>query len=140
MQISEHYVNYPKRTLIVLTNNELAKLLLVNDREVDEIALLKVDTEIPEERSSGTANSAPPDIDEIKRHSRMELYKQLSDKLMKSRKDVEEIILCAPEANKNELLDAMHTDIQQLVKEVVPKNLASLPLDQVVRILQESRP
>ncbi len=140
MIISQHYLGYPKKTLIVVTNNELAKIYSAHEREVEEFDVLEVKPEKPEERASGTPNSAPPDVDELKRNSRMELYSDLSKRLQKLlKKDYEQIILCAPEASKNELAEAMHTDVAELISEVVPKNLASLPLDQIIRILQETR-
>ncbi len=139
MHISEHYSDYPEKTLIVVTNNDMAKILHAYEREVEEKEVLMVDTESPKDRSSGTANSAPPDTDAMKAHARRELYKELSDKLMLLlKKGYKQIILCAPEACKHEIADAMHTDVKLAVTAVVPKNLASLPLDQVIRILQET--
>jgi len=141
MKISEHYLGYPKKTLIVVTNNELAKIFGAEEKEVEEIAVLKAVEVEPEERRSGGSNSAPQDIDEIKRHGRYELYKRLSKKLTQlTKSEYEEIVLCAPEAFKNDIMESMHTDIQNIVNEVVPKNLASLELDQIIRILQEKRP
>lgn len=141
MKISEHYLGYPEKTLIVVTNNELAKIYGADDRDVEEIDVLEVTTEKPEARAEGVANSSPPDIDEIKRHSRQELYKNLSKNLMNRLGDgYKKIVLCAPEALKNEITEAMHTDVMKAMDEVVPKNLASLQLDQIIRILQEKRP
>ena len=138
--ISEHYLGYPKRTLIVVTNNEMAKIFTAFEREVEELDVLQIETEKPEARASGTPNAAAPDIDEMKRHIRSELYGSLSKRLQKLlKKDYKQIILCAPEASKNEIIDAMHTDVMKMVGEVVPKNLASLQLDQIIRILQETR-
>lgn len=140
MIISQHYLGYPKKTLIVVTNNEMAKIFSAYEREVEELKILEVEIEKPEARASGTPNSAPPDIDEIKKRNRLDLYSQLSDELQTLIKTGhEQIILCAPEASKNELAEAMHTDVTAVVNEVVPKNLASLPLDQIIRILQETR-
>ncbi len=139
MQISQHYVGYPKKTLIVVTNNELAKLYRAQEREIEELEMLQVETAPPDHRSDGTPNAGPPDVDSIKKHGRSELYAQLSDRLLDLLKEgYEELILCAPEALKNELTDAMHTDVQKATTRLVTKNLASLPLDQIVRILQES--
>ena len=140
MQISEHYSDYPEKTLIVVSNNEMAKILSAHEREVDEIDVLEVPTEQPQDRASGTPNSAPPDIDTLKAHARQELYKELSKKLLKLLKDdYKHIILCSPEANKNEIVEGMHADVMSSVDAVVPKNLASLPLDQIIRILQETK-
>lgn len=140
MQISEHYLGYKERTLIVVTNNELAKIYGANEREVEEINLLEVTTESREERGSGKPNDGPPNTDEQKAHSRKELYKELSEALTSLLKEgYKDIILCAPEALKNEITDAMHTDVMNAVTEVVPKNLASLQLDQIIQILQEKK-
>lgn len=140
MQISEHYLGYPKETLIVVTNNHQAKLLKAHDREIEEFEVLAADEREADERASGTANAAPPETDEERQHDRKELYHQLSDRLLELvHEGTEHIVLCAPEALKNQITDAMHTDVMKCVDEVVPKNLASLELDQIVRILQEKR-
>ncbi|MFH1711846.1 MAG: hypothetical protein ABH846_01255 [Patescibacteria group bacterium] len=140
MKISEHYVGYPKKTLIVVTNNELAKIFGANEKEVEELEILNVTTQRPEERASGTPNSGPPDIDEMKRHSRVELYSNLNARLQNLLKqDYKVIVLCVPEALKNEITEALHTDVKNSISELVPKNLASLPLDQIIRILQETK-
>jgi protein required for attachment to host cells len=137
MQISDHYLPYTKKTLIVVANSEIARLLIAQGRELDELEVFGVSTDLPETR---TAASAPIDVDEMKRHSRLELYKEISDRMQELLKEeIEEIILCAPEVHKNELSAAMHTDVTAHVKEIVPKNLASLALDQIIRILQENR-
>ena len=139
MHISEHYSDYPEKTLIVVSNNEMAKILAAHVREVEEIDVLEVTTEHPNDRATGGPNSAPPDLDAMKAHSRQELYADLSKRLLAlTLKGHEQIILCSPEANKNEILEAMHTDVKNKVIAVVPKNLAQLPLDQIIRILQET--
>lgn len=140
MIISEHYLGYPKKTLIVVTNNETAKIFSAFERDVEELDVIEIEFEKPERRSSGTANSAPPDTDEIKKHIRSELYATLSKRMQGLLNDgFETIILCVPEVSKNEIIEAMHTDVMKAVEETVPKNLASLPLDQIIRILQEAR-
>ncbi|MFH1632146.1 MAG: hypothetical protein ABIA47_04000 [bacterium] len=140
MIISNNYLPYENKTLIILTNNECAKIHSAFERDVDELQVMEISTYIPEQRSTGTPNSAPPDVDEIKRHSRLELYADLSKRLQGLLKDgYSGIVMCAPEAYKNEIVDSMHTDVKNCIIEVVPKNLAMLPLDQVIRILQETR-
>lgn len=141
MKISDHFLGYPKQTILVVTNNELAKLYRGFEREVTELEVIEAMLEKPAERAAGTANAAPPDVDELKRRNRFELYARLSERLQDLlRGEAEEIVMCAPEAYKNEIVEAMHTDVQKAIVELVPKNLASLPLDQVIRILQESKP
>ena len=140
MQISQHYLPYPKKTLIVVTNNELAKVLWVHDREIDELLTMEMPKDDGDFKATGTPHSAAPDFDEMKKHKLQELYTKLNKKLIKLLNDeYEEIVLCAPEAKKNELVEGMHPDVMKCTVEIVPKNLASLPLDAIVRILQETR-
>ena len=89
---------------------------------------------------SGTSNDGPRDLDEDKKNVRGAMYKNLSKYLLKQLQvGPADLVLCAPEALKNEVFEEMHTDVQKAAVEVVPKNLASLELDQIVRILQEVR-
>jgi hypothetical protein len=140
MHISEHYRDYPKKTLIVLVNHEHARILSAFEREVEEIVHLEEIPDLPEEGVPGTPSAVAADIDATKKESRHVLYKRLEKKLTILLSDEHEaIILCAPEAKKNEIVEAMHPDVMNAVSDVVPKNLASLQLDQVIRILQEKR-
>ncbi|MFH1611032.1 MAG: hypothetical protein ABIA83_00305 [Patescibacteria group bacterium] len=140
MQISHHYSPYEKKTYVAVTNNEIAKLFVIVDHDMEplhEIHAKEIDHEgVP----SGTANDGPKDFDEEKRLTRVLMYKELSAYLLKlMKKEPVDLIICAPEAYKNEIFEHMHTDVQKSAKEIVPKNLASLPLDQIIRILQEIR-
>jgi len=140
MEISNHYLPYPKKTLIAVTNNELAKIYRAFEREIEEVHVIEGEDVVIGGRGSGTINDGPPKTDEIRKHVRNDIYKELSGVLMEMlKKGDEEIVLCAPEAFKNDLVEHMHADVMRSVTEVVPKNLASLPLDAVVRILQETR-
>ena len=140
MQISQHYSPYADKTLIVLTNNDTAKLYHAHEREVEEILVMEVDPDFPEnEHGQGAPNAGEARVDEIKKQSRHAMYSDLNTKLMGLMKDgYVRIVLCAPKVHKNDILGAMHTDVQTTIGEVIPKNLAMLPLDQVIRILQES--
>ena len=66
MQISQHYLPYPKKTLIVVTNNELAKVLWVHDREIDELLTMEMPKDDGDFKATGTPHSAAPDFDEMK--------------------------------------------------------------------------
>lgn len=135
MQISDHYPSFPKKTLLVLTNNELARLYTLIERDIDELSVI----ETPDIEPAATPAS-PADLDAAKHHRRVELYNALAIALRHEveHNDVVDIILCAPEANKNDLTAALAPDILKRIKTVVPKNLASMELVQVVRILFES--
>jgi len=140
MEISHHYQAYEKKTYIVVTNNELARVYVADDREIKEVKGFKAKEIDREGMQSGTPNDGPRDFDEDKRNVRHAMYQKLSKYLMKELKaEPAELVLCAPEALKNEVFEEMHADVQKVAVEVVPKNLASLELDQIVRILQEVR-
>ena len=140
MEISQHYPAYEQKTYIVVTNNELARVYIAKDRDIEEVQAFKAKEIDREGMQSGTANDGPRNLDEDRRNVRLAMYKNLSKYLMKElQKELANLVLCAPEALKNEVFEEMHTDVQKAADEVVPKNLASLQLDQIVRILQEVR-
>lgn len=140
MHISEHYPALVKSTLLVLTNNELAKLYSGHERELTELEVLTAKEGEPVERLTGTNLPSAGDADASKLRRRDEFYSALSARLQELLKkdDYREIILCVPEANKNDLSQALHPDVKKRVKSLVPKNLASMELAQVVRILFEA--
>ncbi len=139
MQITEHYPAFANKTLLVLTNNELAKLYAGDGREIDALEIIDTNAgkSLPQDgRKDGIAMV---DTDAEKRQRLVELYGLLNDRLLDLlKKDFVDIILCVPEANKNELVAALHTDVEKRVKSVIPKNLASMELVQVMRILFET--
>lgn len=136
MYLSEHYPAFVKPTLLVLTNNELARLFTCRERDVDELDVITT----PETASEEPTPSAPASIDAAKQHRRVELYAALSERLqtLLAQKAFHDIVLCVPEANKNELVNALHPDIAKRIASLVPKNLASMELTQVLRILFEA--
>lgn len=136
MQISEHYPAFSKQTLLVLTNNELAKLYAGEGREINEYETINTPESSQESRKDGIAMV---DSDAVKHQRLVELYNRLNTRLLELlSKGFDDIILCAPEANKNELVAALHPDVERRVKSVVPKNLASMELSHVIRILFET--
>jgi len=139
MQISQHHLPYQKRTLIVVTNNESAKIYNAFKREVIDheffVPKLSDKIEVVDEYEEALEATKETLV-----NGREELYKELAKALLKHvRGDFEDIILCAPEINKNILMEALHPEVREKVGNVISKNLASLPLDQAVRILQETR-
>lgn len=139
MQISEHYPAFSKRTLLVLTNNEIAKLYAGEGREVEEYEV--IDTAEPKlsPQDGRKDGIAMVDADAVKHQRLVTLYGLLNARLLELLgKNFDEAILCAPEANKNELVSALHPDVEKRLKSVVPKNLASMELAHVIRILFET--
>lgn len=127
MQFSVHYPPFTKKTLIAVTNNERARLLEAMDREVEEFEIIETPDNATEDQ----------DFDTAKEHRLTELYGNLSERMrhLMDHKGFEEAIICVPEANKTIFQDKMHPDVLKRIDDVVPKNLASMDLNNVVRIL-----
>ncbi len=139
MRISDHYRPFEKKTLIAVTNNEFARLLKAEGQEVEEIATIKTpDTAAPERVTAGNGRGGP-DLDALKVHRLKELYSALTDKLrdLLDHDDYKEAIVCVPEVNKNIFTEYLPADLAKRLHEVVPKNLASMDIPHIVRILLE---
>lgn len=127
MEISEHYAPFAKKTLIVVTNNDMARLFHVEGRTMDALSALG--------REPTEELMEPFTLEE-----RQELYQKLNKTLQKHLAGgYEDIVLCAPEVRREELVEELHPDVMTAVGEVIPKNLAALEESQIMRILQEGR-
>ena len=127
MEISEHYAPFEKKTLIVVTNNDLARLFRVEGRTMEQIDSLGRD---PEEEMS----------EPFTPEEREKMYQSLDASLQALLKDgYEDIILCAPEVRRESLVEQLSEAVLQVAGEVIPKNLAALDEAQIMRILQEGR-
>jgi len=135
MHISDHYSPFEKKTLIVVTNNEKARLFKAEGREVDELEII----ESPETAETDRVTEMYTDLDQMKLHRLKELYSALSKRLLElvDHDSYATIIACVPEVNKSHFATHMHTDVLKHISETVPKNLASMDLPNIVRILVE---
>lgn len=135
MHISDHYSPFEKKTLIVVTDNEKARLFKAEGREVEELEVI----ETPDTATIGRVSETGVDFDQMKIHRLKELYHALSKRLLVlvEHDGYETIIACVPEVNKTHFADDMHTDVLKHISETVPKNLASMDLGNIVRILVE---
>ena len=139
MQISDHYRQFEKKTVIAVTNNERARLLSAEGREIDEIEIIDTPEIAPVERSMSKHGQGEADFDAMKEHRLQELYRALGDRLreMLDHEGFAEVIVCVPEVNKNTFTDHLPADMQKRIAEVIPKNLASMDIPHIVRILLE---
>jgi hypothetical protein len=135
MHISDHYSPFEKKTLIVVTNNEKARLFKAEDREVEEIETV----ESPETGETDRVSEIDVDFDQMKIHRLKELYHALSKRLLEmvDHEGYKTIIACVPEVNKSHFASDMHTDVLKHISETIPKNLASMDINNIVRILVE---
>jgi hypothetical protein len=136
MQFSVHYPPFQKKTLIAVTNNERARLLEANGRDVEEFEVIET-PEFETGRVKGKNVSIEQDFDAMKEHRLGELYHALSERMrdLLDHRGFEVAMICVPEANKTTFMDKMHADVLKRIDEVVPKNLASMDINNVVRIL-----
>lgn len=139
MRISDHYRPFEEKTLIVVTNNERARLLSAIDREVEELEVIETPENAKGERVTSSFMTSEPDFDAMKQHRLIELYAKLSERLMALTRDGKfaTIIVCVPEVNKNIFSEHLHTDVEKKISDIVPKNLASMEIAHIVRILLE---
>lgn len=135
MQISDHYTPFEKKTLIVVTNNEKARLFKAEGREVEEFETV----DSPEIGETDRVEEVYTDLDKMKAHRLKELYHALSKRLLElvDHEGYKTIIACVPEVNKNSFTDDMHTDVHKHISETIPKNLANMDIANIVRILVE---
>lgn len=139
MQISDHYRPFEKKTVIAVTNNEKARLLLAEGRELDEIEVIDTPGDAPIERSMSKHGQGEADFDAMKLHRLKELYAALADRLrdMLDHEGYEVAIVCVPEVNKHTFAEHLPEDMKKKISEVIPKNLASMDIPHIVRILLE---
>ncbi len=139
MQFSEHYPPFAEKTLIALTNNERARLLSAQGREVEEIDVIETPDTATDGKTKGANVSIEQDYDAMKAHRLVHLYGALSKRMrmMLDHEGFVRAVICVPEANKNAFTEAMHPDVLKRIDDVVPKNLCSMDLANVVRILIE---
>ncbi|MFA5947262.1 MAG: hypothetical protein WC813_04565 [Patescibacteria group bacterium] len=135
MHISDHYTPFEKKTLIVVTNNEKARLFKAEDRDVEEIELVSS----PETAETDRVTEIDVDFDQMKINRLKELYHALSKRLLEmiDHEGYETIVACVPEVNKTHFASDMHTDVLKHISETIPKNLASMDINNIVRILVE---
>ncbi|HRH32374.1 MAG TPA: hypothetical protein PLK06_03545 [bacterium] len=139
MQISDHYRPFEKKVVIAVTNNERARLLKAEGRDVDEIEILETPEIAPVERSMSKHGQGEADFDAMKEHRLQELYAMLGERLreMLDHEGYAQAIVCVPEVNKNAFAEHVAPDMQKKIAEVIPKNLASMDIPHIVRILLE---
>ncbi|MFZ2681705.1 MAG: hypothetical protein WAZ14_01250 [Patescibacteria group bacterium] len=137
MQISDHYRAFEGKLVIAVTNNEKARLICAEGREVEEIELIALPETATEERSGVPGPN--PNFDALKEQRLKQLYTALGDRLqdMLVHEGYDKAIVCVPEVNKNFFNEYLPTDVQKRISEVIPKNLASMDIPHIIRILLE---
>ena len=118
MRISDYYQPFEKKIIIAVTNNASARLLSAFDRDIEEIEIINADES--EEQL-------------------IELYNSLHTRLrhLIANDGFTEAIVCIPEVNKTLFTELLPADMKKQISDIVPKNLASMDIPHIVRILLE---
>ncbi len=139
MLISDHYRPFEHKLVIAVTNNERARLLCALDREVNEIEVIDTPDIASVERTLSKHGQGETDFDAMKLERLKKLYAALCDRLriLLNHENYTEAIVCVPEVNKNIFAEYLPADLAKKITNIVPKNLASMDVPHIVRILME---
>jgi DNA primase large subunit len=117
MQLSAHYSPYTSPVILTVVGNTCARFFYASDRAIEEIKKIEW---------TGS------DTD---RADFFELTASTLQKLVK--KTPATLHLCAIEIEKAQVAEALEKKTGQKVERIIAKNLSSLPLDAILRILHE---
>lgn len=145
MQIPEQFHAFNKPTLIVVTDNTRARIILADGRQINEIKTFSTELEKMSDRdrtaiklSSGMMVSGEQN-EHNQDWTREQLYAELSKYLMEQLKkeEFEVLILTAPEENENELKESLHINLLKRLKTFIPKLLTNEELLDIVAYTEE---
>ncbi len=117
MQLSAHYTPYKEPAILTIVGNTCARFIYAKDRTIEEIK--KIDW-------TG---------EEGDRNAFFTLIAETLAKLLK--KSPGALHLCAIEIEKAPLAETIEKKTGKNVERIIAKNLSSLPLDAILRILHE---
>jgi protein required for attachment to host cells len=145
MQIPQTLHPFPKPTLVVVTDNVRAKLYLATDRSVNLVHTISTKLE-PMEQERVAIRTGSGDMRSGEQHehneewAREQLYGELSTDLMHRLQNgaFEDLALCAPEENMNELKESLHMDLLKRASVFVEKHLTGEDPIDIVAYVQEA--
>ncbi len=117
MQLSAHYTPYKEPVVLTIVGNTCARFIYAKDRTIEEVKKLDW-SETEGDRSQFFVDIA----------------KTLKDILKKTPAQID---LCAIEIEKGPLSESIEQTTGQKISRVIAKNLSSLPLEAILRILHE---
>lgn len=145
MQIPEQFHEFTKPTLIVVTDNTRARIILADGRQINEIKVFSTELEkmTDRDRTAIKLSSGMMVSGEQNEHNqdwtREQLYTELSKYLMEhlKKEEFEVLILTAPEENENELKESLHINLLKRLKIFIPKLLTNEELLDIVAYTEE---
>lgn len=140
MKLSEYYNNYKKPTLIVILNSQKARIIKAEDRDFNEVNVLEREEDKVEGRPGLGPNAGPLDEDAREKEGVKRFFKEVAEYLRGDiSKEAGQILIAVPDIHSNLFESQLHNEIKDKMGEIINKNLASLELDAIARILQEVR-
>ncbi|MBI4714109.1 host attachment protein [Candidatus Uhrbacteria bacterium] len=145
MQISQDFLPYEHKTLILVCDNAHAKLYQAFGREfnfVEEIKNDRIKLDDIERYATQTGGGILSKIEDedFKEREAKTFYKKLAQ-MLSDRKDAEEwkLILVVPQEDKNVILDLLQNDVKQSLVHVIEKQPPKLPDDQLIKFIDNER-
>jgi protein required for attachment to host cells len=133
MLISEHYRPYFQKTFILVCDSHQAKFFSAENREVLEINQLKKDI------ADSSSLISPDEKENLEKVDTLKFFKVIANELDKMADQCQEIVIVVPDLHKNQLSSELSDKVLAKSKELICKNLASLEIDAIMRIIQEVR-
>jgi len=146
MQISQDFLPYEHKTLILVCDSSHAKLYQAYERNFELMEEIKNDriklddTERYTTQTGGGILSSIEDEDFKERETKM-FYKKLSGVLFDRFHDEEnsKLILVIPEGDKNVLIDLLHEKVKKSLLCAIGKQSTKIQDDQLVKMIDEER-
>lgn len=138
MQLSENYRAFEKVTMIVVINSQKARFIKAEGRDLNEVNELERGERKNEGRPGLGPNAGPLDEDAQEKEDVKRFFKEVGEYLQsKLSADIEELIIAVPDFHMNLVENCLHPDTKAKVKEMVNKNLASLEVSAIAKIILE---
>ena len=138
MQLSENYRAFEKMTMIVVINSQRARFIKAEGRDLNEVNELERGERENEGRPGLGPNAGPLDEDAQEKEDVKRFFKEVAEYLQKKLPaDVENLIIAVPDFHMNLLEENLHPDTKAKILEMVNKNLASLEVSAIAKIILE---
>ena len=146
MQISQDFLPYEHKTLILVCDSSHAKFYQAYERNFELMEEIKNDRiklddfERYTTQTGGGILSKIEDEDFKERETKM-FYKKLAQILFDRFHDEKnsKLILVVPEGDKNVLVDSLHEEIKKSLVLVIGKQSTKIPDDQLIMSIDEER-
>ena len=145
MHISENFLPYESKTIILVCDRLHAKVYQAHDREFNFVEEITDDRlpigEAERYTASGGGHQFTENDEGLKEREAHVFYAELAKKLFehKHKAGFEKLILVVPHEDKNVLIEALHDDVKRVLDRTIPKQLTKVGEDQVIEAIDAER-